>query len=193
MGRRVLVGLVALLFALGWAPQISAPPRVLTCIDIFRATTRGGASPLGEPTAAGGGCTPFLPSRSSATPVPIGVLVVQVIDGDTIVIEGGERVRYIGVDTPELEPNPAQFAREARDLNRSLVEGKRVVLEKDISDRDRFGRLLRYVYVGRVLVNAELVREGAAVALPYPPDTRYQGCLSAVQREAVADRRGVWK
>ena len=80
-------------------------------------------------------------------------LVVRVIDGDTIEISGGARVRYIGIDTPEVYPELEYYGAEAREKNAEMVEGKIVVLEKDVSDRDRYGRLLRYVYVDGTFVN----------------------------------------
>ena len=118
-----------------------------------------------------------------------GVLVEKVIDGDTIAVSGGQKVRYIGLDAPET--NEA-FGDEATRFNRELVEGRKVRLERDVSNRDRFGRLLRYVYVDGILVNAELVREGYAEANEYPPDTRYQRCFAALQEEAQAEGRGMW-
>jgi micrococcal nuclease len=118
--------------------------------------------------------------------------VVRVVDGDTVEIAGGERVRYIGIDTPEVRERPEPFGRQATRYNARLVEGRRVKLERDVSETDRFGRLLRYVYVGDILVNAELVREGFAEAKVFPPDTRYSRCLSALEEEARRERRGLW-
>lgn len=98
-------------------------------------------------------------------------LVTRVIDGDTIELENGERVRYIGIDTPEtVDPRkPVQcFGVEASKKNKELVEKKQVWLVKDVTDRDRYGRPLRYVYLGdpensnTVFVNLELVKEGFA-------------------------------
>lgn len=80
--------------------------------------------------------------------------VVRVIDGDTIEIEGGDRVRYIGIDTPEtVDPRkPVQcYGQEASNKNKELVEGKTVELEKDVSETDKYGRLLRYVWLGDML------------------------------------------
>lgn len=67
-----------------------------------------------------------------------------------------------------------------------------MTLQKDVSGKDRFGRLLRFVYSDGILVNAELVREGYADARVYPPDTRYAGCFAALEREAREARRGMW-
>ena len=117
------------------------------------------------------------------------VAVLGVIDGDTIVVSGELRVRYIGIDAPEMNE---YFGRESRQANRRLVEGKRVRLERDISDTDRYGRLLRYVYVDGLLVEAELVRGGYARARAYPPDVKYHERLEALEREARAAGRGLW-
>lgn len=121
--------------------------------------------------------------------VPDDLRVVDVVDGDTIVVEGGLRVRYIGIDAPEKnEPLYLQ----AQKTNGELVRGKRVRLEKDISDKDSYGRLLRYVYADGVFVNAELVRSGLAYAKAYPPDVKYLVYLESVEKEARQMRRGLW-
>ena len=123
-------------------------------------------------------------------------MVARVIDGDTIEIEGGERVRYIGMDTPEtVDPKkPVQcFGKEASEENRSLVEGKTVRLEKDTSDRDQYGRLLRYVYVGDTFVNLQLVSLGFARADAFPPDTKYQNRITTAKDAARSAGLGLWK
>ena len=120
------------------------------------------------------------------------VKVVRVIDGDTIEIAGGAHVRYIGMDTPETYPKVEFYGPEAKAKNIELVEGKLVTLEKDVSETDRYGRLLRYVYVDGVFVNGELVRLGYAEAVAYPPDTRYQWQLEQLEKEAKAAKRGIW-
>jgi len=123
------------------------------------------------------------------------VLIVRVIDGDTIVTDEGVRIRYIGVDTPELgrggkidEP----FAVEAKQFNRQLVEGRKVRLVFDKQMKDRFGRTLAYVYVGETMVNEALVERGLARAAAYPPDTRHRGDFERLQREAEAKGLGIW-
>jgi micrococcal nuclease len=118
--------------------------------------------------------------------------VIEVIDGDTIVITGGHHVRYIGIDAPELHPELEALGSEAWLANRALVEGRTVRLERDISDTDRYGRLLRYVYVDDVFVNAELVRLGLARAIAYPPDTRHQDYLEQMESEARSAGLGIW-
>ena len=98
--------------------------------------------------------------------------VTEVIDGDTVVLDNGEHVRYLGIDTPEIHhpTKPKQcYGEEAAKRNQELVEGKYVFLERDKEDRDKYNRLLRYVYVGFTSINAELVREGFAYSYYFPP------------------------
>lgn len=123
------------------------------------------------------------------------VKVTRVIDGDTIEIEGGERIRYIGIDTPEtVDPRkPVQcLGVEASRKNKELVEGKEVRLEKDITDKDKYGRLLRYVWIGGALINLELVKQGFAQSYSYPPDVKYQDDFVKAEREARDAKRGLW-
>ena len=130
---------------------------------------------------------------------PSDILVTRVIDGDTIEVSiAGEiyKVRYIGIDAPELDDKRAEYsalAQEATRYNRQLVEGKTVRLEKDASETDRYGRLLRYVYVDDIFVNAELARQGLAWAKAYPPDTKYQDTLEKAEAEARQDKIGIWQ
>lgn len=132
----------------------------------------------------------LIPACISTPPAaPDTVQVTRVIDGDTIVIDGGQHLRYIGMDTPE---KGEAFYLESTKANSRLVEGKRVRLSKDISETDRYGRLLRYVWVDDRMVNAELVRLGMARAKAYPPDTRYQGYFDQLEKEAKTARRGIW-
>lgn len=121
--------------------------------------------------------------------------VARVIDGDTIEIEGGERVRYIGIDTPEmvLEGKPEECgAEKALEKNRELVVGKTVELSKDVSEQDKYGRLLRYVWVDGILVNAQLVRLGLAKAASFPPDVRFLEEITIAQKEAQKNKAGLW-
>lgn len=122
---------------------------------------------------------------------PSGVAVVtKVIDGDTIVIKGGCHVRYIGIDAPE---SGELYYMESKQANEDLVAGKKVRLESDISDKDSYGRLLRYVYVDDNFINAEMVRHGCAWSVAYPPDVKYQVYLEAMEKEARQLKRGVWR
>jgi micrococcal nuclease len=156
-------------------------------------TVAAEASPTPPPAmpAASGQDGPAPQGRQSAR-------VVRVVDGDTIDVDlagATVRVRYIGMDTPEtVDPRRPVgcFGAEAAARNRALVEGREVELEKDVSETDSFGRLLRYVYVDGVMVNEALVREGYAQVATYPPDVKYVDRLLAAQREAQAARRGLW-
>jgi endonuclease YncB( thermonuclease family) len=121
--------------------------------------------------------------------------VARVIDGDTIEIGGGEKVRYIGMDSPEMaqDGKPEEcWAQKALEKNRELVSGKIVELRKDVSDRDKYGRLLRYVFVDGLFVNSELVREGFAKMANFPPDVRYQDEISAAETQAQKNKAGLW-
>lgn len=97
-----------------------------------------------------------------------------------------------GIDAPELYPQPEAYGIEAWQANRQLVEGKTVRLERDVSERDKYGRLLRYVYVDGIFINAELVREGLARAEAYLPDTKHQDYLEGMEAEARFVGRGIW-
>jgi len=113
----------------------------------------------------------------------------RVIDGDTIELEDGSRVRYIGIDTPETDQN---FGTEATEANRNLVEGKTITLVKDISNTDKYGRILVYVYVGDLFVNAQLVKDGYAVAYTVPPDVKYSNQFLDLQHQAQNEGKGLW-
>ena len=126
--------------------------------------------------------------------------VVKVVDGDTIHVQVGatkEKVRYIGVDTPETR-HPSKgvecFGKKASAFNARLVGGERVRLVRDIEERDRYGRLLAYVYRARdgLFVNAELARLGYAQPLSIPPDVRFAEHFARLAREAREQGRGLW-
>jgi micrococcal nuclease len=121
--------------------------------------------------------------------------VVRIVDGDTVEIEGGQKVRYIGIDTPETVAlsAPVQcFGQEASLKNRELVLNKQVELEKDVSETDKYGRLLRYVWVDKILVNELLVRQGYAQTSSYPPDIKYQDRFIKAQQLAREEKLGLW-
>jgi len=121
------------------------------------------------------------------------VKVIKVIDGDTIVIEGGEIVRYIGINSPETGQDKDDcFAQEAFNANKELIEGKEVKLEKDVSERDKYGRLLRYVWVDDIFVNEYLVRYGYALSVKYPPDIKYAEQFDSLEKQAQEENIGLW-
>jgi len=127
--------------------------------------------------------------------------VVRVVDGDTIRVDLGgreERVRYIGVDTPEsVKPGtPVQcFAKKASALNARLVAGQRVRLVRDVEERDRYGRLLAYVYPadGGPMVNETLVARGYARTLTIPPNVRFATRFRRLATAAREHGRGLWR
>jgi len=124
------------------------------------------------------------------------VLVTRVIDGDTIELGDGRHVRYIGINTPETVDKRVIvqcFGKEASNKNSELVLNKQVRMEKDISDKDKYGRLLRYVYVGDVFVNEFLVREGYAHVSSYPPDIKYRDQFRFAEQKAREAKAGLWE
>lgn len=136
--------------------------------------------------------------KSENWPVPQGLReykVVRVIDGDTIEVSGLGNVRYIGINTPETKhpSKPVEYyGREAEEANRKLVEGKTVKLEFDVQQRDKYGRVLAYVYVGSTFVNAWLVENGFAQVMTIPPNVKYADLFVQLEREAREAGRGLW-
>jgi len=136
----------------------------------------------------------------SATAAPTGVaegeivVVKRVIDGDTLELSDGRRLRYIGINAPEVssENGKTCFSREATEKNKMLVEGKIIRMAKDISDMDKYGRLLRYVWSGDIFVNETLVRDGYAHASTFPPDVLYKDVFLAAEKQARAEMIGLW-
>lgn len=116
--------------------------------------------------------------------------VIKVIDGDTIEIEGGNQVRYIGIDTPEIG---SYYADEATNRNRQLVEGKSIKVERDILSMDKYQRILGYVYVGDIMVNEDLLKNGYANILIIEPDVKYRDKLSKAFDSAKINKVGLWK
>jgi micrococcal nuclease len=165
-------------------------------ILVFAALGAGGSGLVscGPGTARRGGPEPATPgARLEGT-------VVRVVDGDTIHVRVGgrrEKVRYIGVDTPETHRpgTPVQcFGLAASAFNARLVAGRRVDLRTDAEARDRYGRLLAYVYrrPDGLFVNAELVRRGYASILTIPPNVAHAGALLRLERTARQAARGLW-
>lgn len=166
--------------------------------------------------------TPLAPPPSSTTPTPSLMpsavatavpppadqpsdmhIITRIVDGDTVEIETGQKVRYIGIDTPETH-HPTKkvecFGREATERNELLVKGKQVRMVKDVSETDRYGRLLRYVFIPSpkaseeaVFVNELLVREGYAHAVTFPPDVAYEQRFREAEQDARINTRGLWK
>ena len=209
----VLVALMAPVGATGREPTASAPPRPVAATTSTPVPTRRPTpepTPSPEPTMA---ATPRpTPTATPPSPEPTPVfgeeptgptetgIVVNVIDGDTIdvLVDGVEvRVRYIGMDTPEVHSGFEWLGAEASEANVALVAGQEVVLEKDVSETDQYGRALRYVWLdaagGWLLVNLELIRQGLASITSYPPDVKYVDALYvAVQDQAQTAGLGLW-
>lgn len=123
-------------------------------------------------------------------------VVKKVIDGDTIQLDTGETVRYLGIDAPEVFTKGAGaefYAREATRYNRKLVFMRKIKLEFDVEKKDQYGRLLAYVFVKDVFVNAELVRHGYAKAYIKPPNVKYKALLLANQKKAMDEDKGLWQ
>lgn len=121
--------------------------------------------------------------------------VIHIFDGDSIEIEGGKRIRLIGIDTPELdvkENTPDCFATESAKITKQLLENQIVELEKDKEDTDKYGRLLRYVYTDGVFINEFLLQQGYGRRISIPPNTRYWKELDAAEKEAKEGKRGLW-
>ncbi|MCX5700683.1 MAG: thermonuclease family protein [Candidatus Omnitrophica bacterium] len=149
--------------------------------------------------------------------IPIGrsynysdALISRVVDGDTLVLESGERVRLIGIDTPELHESnklykDAQRTKQdvstiqkmglkAYEFTKNLAEGKRCSLEFDVDKYDKYKRLLAYVYLkDGTFLNAQIVKEGYASLMTYPPNVKYADLFLKLYQEARENKRGLWK
>ena len=138
------------------------------------------------------------------------IYVKRVIDGDTILLETGERVRLIGIDTPEMHESDKLYRdsqRTQQDIStikelglraykftKNLVEGKRVSLEFDVEKYDKYERILAYVYLkDGTFVNAKIVQEGYASLMTIPPNVKYADSFLKLYREARDNRQGLWK
>ena len=193
--------------------------RLAIAIPVIALVALAGYGIVSSLTRSGGIAAIFEPGRPTASPTatpavilpatgfgPTGArteaTVERVVDGDTIVVRSGGvelYVRYLGVDAPEAVrlDSPVQFmAPEATQANAQLVSGQTVILERDVSDTDGFGRLLRHVWVDRggtvFLVGLELVKAGFARDTPVAPDTKYQALYADAQAQAQAAGLGIW-
>lgn len=148
---------------------------------------------INTPTIAG---TTVINNNENDPPSSDYYLVTRVIDGDTIELASGETVRYIGIDTPEtVHPSKPVgcYGREASNKNKELVLNQKVRLESDITDRDKYNRMLRYVFLeDGTFINYELVSGGFATNYTYPPDVKYQDQFLVAEGQARKDNRGLW-
>jgi len=165
-------------------PATAATVPTATLRPTLTASTPPTASPA--PTAlppTAGPTLPPSPAPTATTAASSGqetATVTNIVDGDTIDVSlNGAiyRVRYIGINTPE---SGETCGSEATAANAALVAGRTVTMVRDVSETDRYGRLLRYVYVGSTFVNGELVAGGWADAVDYPPDTAQSGTLHSL-------------
>ena len=126
--------------------------------------------------------------------------VSRVVDGDTIELENGKTVRFVGMDTPEtVDPRRPVgcFGKEASNETKKLLTGKVVILQKDTSDTDKYNRLLRLIYLplenGEILfINDYLVREGFAKVKTYPPDVKFESRFLEAESQAKEAKKGLW-
>ena len=117
------------------------------------------------------------------------VRVSYVIDGDTFDLADGRRVRLIGIDARERGD---EYYKEATDFLKRLIEGREVLLRRDVSETDKYGRLLRYVFMEDVFINEILVREGYATTFILPPDVAFTSTFREAQRAAQKEGAGLW-
>lgn len=130
------------------------------------------------------------PSSSPEIITPdTGKQVTKIVDGDTFVLSTGQTVRLIGIDAPERNDC---FSGEATQKLKDLILAKEIKLEKDVSETDRYQRLLRYVWVDQIFINDTLTREGFAKAYDYPPDSKFKDKFAQAEREAKENKHGLW-
>jgi micrococcal nuclease len=116
--------------------------------------------------------------------------VSRVIDGDTFLIDGGESVRMMGINTPEVDQ---YFYEEAKEVLMLMIDKTSVGLERDITDTDKYGRFLRYVFAGELFVTLEMVKRGFANVFTVPPDVKYTDELLLAERYARENNLGLWE
>jgi micrococcal nuclease len=116
--------------------------------------------------------------------------VTEVIDGDTFIIDSFERVRLIGINTPE---DGMYFYEEAKQVLKIIAEGKMVELERDVTERDKYGRFLRYAFIKDLFINLEMVKRGFANVYTVPPDIKYQQHFLEAERYARDNSLGLWE
>jgi len=121
--------------------------------------------------------------------------VKRVIDGETFVLSTGERFRFIGIDTPETKhprKSKRSYGKAASTFTKKMVEGKYVKLTFDKDRYDRYKRLLAYVYIEDVFLNAELVKRGLARATEYKPNVKFSNLFKKLENKAKANKVGMW-
>ena len=191
--RRVLISVTAVLaLAVPASAQTNCKkgiPCGNTCIaanKTCRVGTGSATAPRAEPRAPAPAQTPA-ETASAAT-----CRVARISDGDTLTCEGGEKVRLLLIDTPELSQAP-DGGRARDELRRLAPAGTLLRMESDVEKQDRYGRTLAYLWLpdGR-MVNEEVARSGYALVLSYPPNVRHIDRMRAAVEEAKRERRGLW-
>ena len=173
-----------------YSSQIEAPEQLLPTFPYTQVAITDTPTPISQAVLAP---MPTMETKIIEAPIRQLAFVQRVIDGDSIeVILDGEtyQLRYIGIDAPEIGMPLFKGATEANEV---FVENQIVELERDISDVDKYGRLLRYVYLpdGR-MVNVELVGSGWAYAIAYPPDVKHQDLINSSEQDAKKVGIGLW-
>jgi endonuclease YncB( thermonuclease family) len=192
-GLAVLIGLTGSVTGVSpTAPESAAATPTATSADF--------AAAVPSPTITAPGATDLMSGPTGPT---IEARVIRVLDGATIVVALADtqyEVRYIGVESAGTSDAPtpaASIGPQASAANTALVAGRTVVLEKDVSEADQQGRLLRYVWltdgVTWTLVNLELIKEGFASVATNLPDVKYVGLYLAAERKAQANGAGLWR
>ncbi|MEW5762326.1 MAG: thermonuclease family protein [Bacillota bacterium] len=194
---------------------------LLVIVGLAIAAAPGCAAPQAPPPAPPDAAAPGVPRQEEPAPQPqvredgpavpvLEALVIKCVDGDTVHVRVGgrtEKVRFTGVNTPELhhpQRGAEPFGREAAVYTKHRLLGKRVYLELDVQERDRYGRLLAYVWlmppagrteeeVRRKMFNAELLLRGYAQVMTVPPNVRYADMFVKFQREAREKGEGLWR
>jgi len=173
MKKRTIVGLISIV-------AIVAVVMFAGCVE-----EEEGSVPTSTPT--------ITPSQTATLTPPLEItsaIVSKVIDGDTIKLQNGERVRLLGINTPE---KGQPYYEEATNRLKELIEGKTITLEKDIEDKDQYGRLLRHIYIDDTFVNLEMVREGYANVYVIHPNVKYSSKFENAEEEAKNAKRGIWQ
>lgn len=204
VNRFVVIALAAVLTAL--LPSVRSAPDVDAQQPTYRVHVPGvvmgqtwqAPQPPGPPLPPAPPLPTATPTRTptpAAIPGLVSCVVSNVVDGDTIDVTGCSdegRIRLILVDTPEVFGGVQCYGREASEYTRSRLLGQAVQLEKDASNTDRYGRYLRYVWIGGQLFNEQLVRDGFATLATYPPDVKYVDRIREAQQQAYYAGRGLW-
>lgn len=201
-GVLTIVAFFTLFVGSAWVSGMTSPtksqstPQAIKQEDKVDFNESQAVKPSENPVASS---MPFKAQTAPNNPNIVLAKVIKVVDGDTIEVDLGsgniKTVRYIGIDTPEtVDPRKSVqcFGKEASAKNKELVGGGTVGLEKDISETDKYGRLLRYVYMGDLFINQLLVAEGYAYSSSYPPDIKYQDKFKVAEQQAKANNKGLW-